>query len=129
MKRRKNNKRVLIPRNNRQSYQRRQKRNNNPFVSRRQPRNNRRSNNKQKTNGMLVFLMIIALIGFVLGAGVGVSLNLEDSGDDEGPHYQNVTKEMTNNLSESKKVSYDSSVDGVDFNENQTSGTNNVSYV
>ena len=65
--------------------------------------------------------MIIALLAFVIGAGIGISLSFDDGGDDEGPHYENVTKEMTSNLNETDTVYYDKSTDAIDFNENETS--------
>ena len=63
--------------------------------------------------------MILALVAFVIGAGIGVSLSF-DSGDD-GPKYENVTKEMTHNLNETNVTYYDSDIDDVDYNENGTS--------
>ena len=126
MRKRKNNKQVLIPRNNYNSNQRYKR---NKGFSPIQARENRyRRKNQRKNNGMLVFLMIIALIGFVLGAGVGVSLNLEDTSDDDAPAIVNVTKEMIKDVNVTDEVSYDYTEDTVDYNENQTS-EENVSYV
>lgn len=62
--------------------------------------------------------MILAIVGFVIGAGIGVSLSFDDDGDDE-PHVENVTKEMTTNLNQSEPVIYDKDVDTVDYNSNQ----------
>ncbi|MBQ2665628.1 MAG: hypothetical protein IJF99_02465 [Methanobrevibacter sp.] len=75
---------------------------------------------KRKANKTLVFLMVFALIAFVIGAGIGVSLSLDD-GSDDGPHYENVTDEMTSNLNQSDQVIFDEDVDRVDFNENESS--------
>ena len=123
MRRKKDDKRVLRPGNGRQNNSRRIKRNNRQFISRRNdnyyPRNphNRRP---KKNNGKLVFLMIIALVAFVIGAGIGVSLSFEDNQVDEGPHFVNVTKEMTADLNDTEDVYYDKSADDVDYNQNQT---------
>ena len=69
---------------------------------------------------MFVFLMIIALVAFVIGAGIGVSLSFEDNHVDEGPHFVNVTKEMTSDLNDTEDVYYDKSADAIDYNQNQT---------
>ncbi|MBR4448117.1 MAG: hypothetical protein IKS50_06810 [Methanobrevibacter sp.] len=71
--------------------------------------------------------MIIALIAFVIGAGIGVSLSLSD-GSDDGPHYENVTKEMTSNVNQTDDVYlFDADVDRVDYNEN-TSTLTEIEY-
>ncbi|OED01053.1 hypothetical protein A9505_02435 [Methanobrevibacter sp. A27] len=61
--------------------------------------------------------MILALVAFVVGAGMGVSLSFDN---DDGPHWKNVTEEMTTNLNETDNFTYDEEVDGVDFNSNET---------
>lgn len=64
--------------------------------------------------------MILAIVGFVIGAGIGVSLSFDDGSADDGPHIVNVTKEMTTNLNETdNSVIYDEDVDAVDYNSNQ----------
>ena len=65
--------------------------------------------------------MIIALLAFVIGAGIGISLSFDNGDADEGPHYQNVTKDMTSNLNETEDVYYDKTTDAIDYNENTTS--------
>ena len=124
MKRKKENKRVLRAGNNRQSPKR-HRRGNPPLMVRNQRVGNR-NGRKKKTNGMLVLVMIIALVGFVIGAGIGVSLSL-DAGDDDNNETQkivNVTKQMLNNSSSNQKISYDKE-DKVDFNQNQSSNLTN----
>ncbi len=69
-------------------------------------------------------VMIIALVAFVIGAGIGVSLSFDNGTEDEGPHYENVTKDMTSNLNDTEDVYFEKNVDDVDFNENQTSQLN-----
>lgn len=110
MRRKKDDKRVLIsPRENRKKTSRRQKR--------MKPTHNTRNNHKR--SGRTVFLMILALLAFVIGAGIGISMSFDD-GSDDGPHWVNVTKEMTTNLNDTEPVYYDSEVDDVDFNSNDT---------
>ena len=118
MRRKKDDKRVLVsPRDARKNKSRRQKI--------RRPTSNSRNNNrttprnKRKRSGLTVFLMILALVAFVIGAGIGISLSFDD-GSDDGPHWVNVTEEMTTNLNDTEPVYYDSQLDDIDFNSNET---------
>ena len=124
MRRKKENKRILRSGNGRQQTSggklRRNKSNTRQFAPVRQ-HSDRGNRHKRKTNMSLVLIMIIALIAFVIGAGMGVSLSFDDNGDADGPHFKNVTKEMTNNLNDTDEVYYDKTLDSVDFNENNTS--------
>jgi hypothetical protein len=126
MRRKKDDKRVLRPGNGQQknSRNRRIRRNNaRNFSKPKGPSINRRPKPKRKANKSLVLIMIVALIAFVIGAGIGVSLSLDD-GSDDGPHYQNVTKEMTSNLNETDEAYiYNDDIDRVDYNENDTTLT------
>jgi len=131
MRRKKDNKRVLRAGNGRQnnSSKRRIRRNNNhnrfnsrPMVP--QTPNYMHNRKKRKSSKTLMIVVTIALISFVIGAGIGVSLSFEDQSADEGPHFENVTKEMTSNLNETEDVYYDKSTDAVDFNANDTSQMN-----
>ncbi|WP_405266821.1 hypothetical protein [Methanobrevibacter sp.] len=110
MRRKKDDKRVLVsPRDNRQKTSRRQKR----------MKPTRNAGNKHKRSGRTVFLVILALVAFVIGAGIGISLSF-DNGSSDGPHWINVTEEMTTGLNETEPVYYDSNLDNVDFNSNDT---------
>ena len=80
--------------------------------------------NKSKRSGITVFLMILALIAFVIGAGIGISLSFDDG--DDGPQWVNVTKEMTSDLNNSEPVVFDSEVDSVDYNDNETLSELNI---
>ena len=123
MRRRKDDKRVLRSGNGRQNTSKKKfGRNKSKFINRPSgPRKQRQRKPKQprKSSGTLMFIVILALVAFVIGAGIGVSLSF-DNGDDGQPHYENVTKEMTENVS-ANEVTYDKAVDGKDFNENVTS--------
>ena len=132
MRRKKDDKRVLIPGNspkhvsNRNKNKKRFGRNQNNRNNRngRNSRNNRINRNnrynakpKKQRSKLTLFLMILALVGFVVGAGIGISLSFDDG--DDGPHVVNVTKEMTTNLNKTEPVVYDKDVDAVDYNSNQ----------
>ena len=113
MRRKKDDKRVLVsPRDNRQRNSRRR--------GRRNPPNNRK---EAKRNKKTVFLMILALVAFVIGAGFGVSLSFDH---DDGPQWENVTKEMTTNLNDTESFYYDYEVDDVDYNDNETIAKLNI---
>lgn len=138
MARKKDDKRVLRVGNGRQQSKSKRKkirkRNNYLRNSRNQshypPHANYNGNrNQKKRSGKLVLVMIVILVAFVAGAGIGISLSLhnEDSVD-EGPHFENVTAEMTTDLNDTGVVYYEKSVDGVDYNQNQTSQVEIVNY-
>lgn len=108
MRRNRDDKRVLYsPRNNSGRDYKRPKTNKPPHQRRR-----------GKTNRITVFVIILALIAFVIGAGAGISLTFDDG--DEGPQWHNVTEEMTTNLTGDEKVYFDEDLDQVDFNNNET---------
>ena len=133
MRRKKDDKRVLRAGNGRQSSSRRRKLPNRQFINRGQrnngypkpPRHPKNRRKKNKASRKTIFFMILALVAFVIGAGIGVYLSF-DTGDD-GPHYVNVTKEMTTNLNNTTPVYFDKEVDDIDFNENASSQLN-VNY-
>ena len=133
MRRKKDDKRVLRPGNGSQNHSRGKKLSGRQFLSRGQlsnrfpkpPRNPKNRRKKTNASRKTIFLMILALVAFVIGAGIRISLSF-DSGDD-APKFVNVTKEMTSNLNNTTQVSFDKEVDGVDFNEN-TSSQLNVNY-
>ncbi len=119
MRRKKDDKRVLVsPRETRKEANKRQLLGNR---NRRIRNANNYNNNvkKSKTSKITLFLMIFALVAFVVGAGLGMIWNAEDN-THEAPHWINVTEEMTTNLNDTEPVYYDASVDDVDFNSNQT---------
>ncbi len=68
-----------------------------------------------KNDGTTVVFMIIALIAFCIGAGIGVSMSISDDSADavnNTTHVENVTQEMTTNLNDTNSdVVYDSEVD------------------
>ena len=128
MRRKKDDKRVLVsPIDARKNNSRRQKIRRPINNSRNKSRNYNRNNprNKRKRSGLTVFLMILALVAFVIGAGIGISLSFDDG--DDGPHWVNVTEEMTTGLNETEPIYYDSELDDIDFNSNETLTELNIS--
>lgn len=67
----------------------------------------------------MLLVIIVALAAFVIGAGIGISLSFDD-GQDDGPHFENVTKEMTTNLNDTEPIVFDEEADDIDFNDNET---------
>ncbi len=114
-RRRKNDKRVLtgIPNNNKKSRRsnkiKRQR-------SNRQPVPTMQKKRKKQRSGKTIALMIMVLVAFVLGAAIGITLALDNGDEDEGPQYENVTVEMTSNLTNTTHFYYDKKTDDVDFN-------------
>ena len=77
---------------------------------------------QSQTSKTTMLIVILALVAFVAGAGVGVSMALGvfDDGSDDSVQVENVTVKMTTNLNQSNDISFDEA-DHVDYNENQSS--------
>ena len=124
MRRKKDDKRVLRAGNGRNT---RNSRRNNAgrsfgFSNNRQSApQSRRPKKQKKRSNRTVFLMIMVLLAFVIGAGMGVMLSFESENEDANneTHIENVTVEMTTHLNETEEITFDEA-DAVDFNENQT---------
>jgi hypothetical protein len=127
MRRKKDDKRVLRSGNGRNNNSKRIRRKNRRLIPKRDNRDsyprNRRPRTKKKRDRKLVFIMIIALVAFVIGAGIGITLSFDDGGDSD-LKVENVTKEMTTNLNNTTPVYFDPDVDDIDFNENKSSRLN-----
>lgn len=88
----------------------------------------------QKNDGKLVVIMIMVLVSFGIGAGVGISLGIDHDDPAENAnnttHIEDVTEEMTTNLTEDTQEVFIENETGVeDFNENLTFETKNESLV
>ena len=135
MARKRNNRQVLVSRGGRQQNRSNQSRNINQFRSNRPPRNNLQNTNRNKPSGMLIFMIIIALIAFVIGAGVGVSLSIEKEDDNSEPVFQNVTEKMVINITNNTVSSNSTSIQNSSSNASSTSTQNssnahhNIIYV
>lgn len=122
-RKRDDNKRVLRPGNGRNT--RKNRRNNDRtsfgFSNKRQSPPHTSQKKQKKRSNKTVFLMIMVLLAFVIGAGVGVMFSFDSGNDDvdNETHVENVTVQMTSNLNNTTRITYDEA-DAVDFNENQT---------
>lgn len=127
MRRRKDDKRVLRPGNGRNSKRNRRTPNlsfsrNNKSRRNNPVRQNNRVKKQNKRSKKTVLLMIMVLFAFVIGAGAGVLMSFDDGNENNETHIQNVTIEMTSNLTnDSNQVTFDEG-DDVDYNQNSSSG-------
>lgn len=133
MMRRKDNRMVLRPgnqqppkkrsffnRNSRDSRNARISRNNRSYGNNRPYPNSYGGNQRKPRSKMTIFILILMLVAFIIGAGVGITFSLDD-GEDSGPHYENVTVEMTTNVTNnSSEVAYDENIDSADYNDPQS---------
>lgn len=75
-------------------------------------------------DGKLVFIMIIALIAFGIGAVMGITIGMDNINDADNVtgivHIENVTEEMSTNLTDNESSIYNSEIDHVDYNNNET---------
>lgn len=68
--------------------------------------------------------MILALVAFVIGSAIGITVSIEKHENEtnpqnDTPQIENVTVEMTSNVNNhSDDFNYDYDLDRVDFNEN-----------
>lgn len=78
----------------------------------------------RKNEGKLALIMILALIAFIVGSAIGVSVSLSQQDnqtlENNTTHIENVTVEMTTNLNQEEEISYDYDQDYIDFNDNYT---------
>ena len=129
MRRKKDDKRVLRAGNGRNNKRNsrslnlgRKGRNNNSHRNR-NARPNHRVKKEKKRSRKTVLLMILVLVAFVIGAGIGVLMSFDNGTDnaDNETHVENVTVEMTSNLSNDSGYAYFDDADHVDYNANQSS--------
>ncbi len=129
MRRKKDDKRVLRPGNGRNNKRNGRSLNlgfkgeNNSSRRNRTTRPNHRVRKEKKRSRKTVLLMILVLMAFVIGAGIGVLLSFDNGTDnaDNETHVENVTVEMTSNLSNDSGYLYFDDADHVDYNANQSS--------
>ena len=125
MRRKKDDKRVLRAGNGRDTRNSRRGINRRSFgFSNNRPSAppSRRPKKQKKRSGKTVFLMILVLLAFVIGAGMGVMLSFDKGTENvtsNETHIENVTVEMTTNLNDTEQITYDEA-DAVDYNENYT---------
>lgn len=75
-------------------------------------------------DGKLVFIMIIALVAFGIGAVMGITIGMDNIDNADSAtgiaHVENVTDQMSNNLTDNESSIYNSDIDHVDYNNNET---------
>ena len=83
----------------------------------------------RRNEGIIALLMVLALIAFVIGSAIGITVSIgehENATDNNTSHVENVTSEMTNKNSSDGGVDFDYERDSVDFNDNYTRGLYNI---
>lgn len=81
----------------------------------------------RRNEGIIALLMVLALIAFVIGSAIGITVSIEqheNATNNNTTHVENVTSEMMNKNSSDSGVDFDYDSDSVDFNENYT----NITY-
>lgn len=75
-------------------------------------------------DGKLVLVMVVALIAFGVGAVTGITIGMDNVNDMDNAtdiiHVENVTEEMTTNLTDDSASIFDPEIDHVDYNNNET---------
>ena len=82
----------------------------------------------RRNEGIIAILMVLALIAFIIGSAIGISISLNEhdnqtNQNNNTTHVENVTSQMLSNNSSMVPVEYDYDLDSVDYNENYTNKT------
>lgn len=82
----------------------------------------------RRNEGIIAILMVLALIAFIIGSAIGISISLNEhdnqtNQNNNTTHVENVTNQMLSNNSSVVPVEYDYDLDSVDYNENYTNKT------
>ncbi len=81
----------------------------------------------RRNEGIIAFLMILALVAFVIGSAIGISVSMtqhdNQTNENNTVHVENVTHEMLSPHNNPPPVEYDYDADNVDFNQNLTEHT------
>ena len=83
----------------------------------------------RSNEGIIALLMILALIAFVVGSAIGITVSIEqheNATNNNTSHVENVTSEMTNKNSSDDGVDFDYDKDRIDFNDNYTKEIYNI---
>ena len=85
----------------------------------------------RRNEGKMALIMILALIAFVVGSAMGISVSMNEQNNatadsNNTTHVENVTVEMTSNLNNKQPVEFDYETDYVDYNENYTNQQRNI---
>jgi hypothetical protein len=85
----------------------------------------------RRNEGIIALLMVLALIAFVIGSAIGITVSIEqheNATDNNTTHVENVTSEMTNKNPNDDGVDFDYEKDSVDYNDNYTREMYNITY-
>ena len=78
----------------------------------------------RRNEGIIALLMILALVAFVIGSAIGISVSINEhdnqTNENNTTHVENVTSEMTSNANKPAPVEFDYDQDMIDFNDNST---------
>ena len=81
----------------------------------------------RRNEGIIALLMILALIAFVIGSAIGISISMGEHDNqtkqNNTTHYENVTSQMLSNKNINVSIEYDYDLDSVDYNQNYTNKT------
>ena len=82
----------------------------------------------RRNEGIIAILMVLALIAFIIGSAIGISISLNEhdnqtNQNNNTTHVEKVTNQMLSNNSSVVPVEYDYDLDSVDYNENYTNKT------
>ena len=83
-----------------------------------------------RNEGIIAVLMILALVAFVVGSAIGITVSIgehENATNNNTTHVENVTVEMLSNASHDDSVDFDYELDYLDFNDNSTRELYNLS--
>lgn len=85
----------------------------------------------RRNDGKIALIMILALIAFVIGSAIGISVSIGEhdnmtNANNNTTHVENVTVEMTSNLNNNQTVEFDYEADNVDYNENYTNNHGDI---
>lgn len=83
----------------------------------------------RRNEGIIALLMVLALVAFVVGSAIGITVSIEEhenATNNNTTHVENVTSEMLNNNSSDDSVDFDYDKDYIDFNDNYTKDMYNI---
>ena len=76
----------------------------------------------RRNEGIIALLMILALVAFVIGSAIGISVSMTEhdnqTNENNTTHVENVTHQMVSPHNTPDVVEYDYEADNVDYNEN-----------
>lgn len=78
----------------------------------------------RRNEGIIALLMVLALVAFIIGSAIGISISLEEHDNvtvNNTTHVENVTQEMLSGAGHNNDtIEFDYETDYIDFNDNYT---------